>query len=79
MAEQRIIELTDRDFERAWQLTCALAQADSGSKRSMDVLFITAARFVEQVAQGFEGEGALLDSGKAGPTGPLTYLVRRKR
>jgi hypothetical protein len=76
--ERRTIELTDADLERAWALTCALAQADDGAKRSMDVLFITAARFVERVSQGFAGEGVVLDSGKAGPTGPLTYLVRRK-
>lgn len=78
MAEQRMIELTDRDLERVWQLTCALAQSDNSAKRSMDVLFITAARFVEEVSNGFAGEGVVLDSGKGTAAGPLTYLVRRK-
>lgn len=78
MAEQRTIELTDAEIERAWQLTYALVQADNSPKRSLDLMFITAARFVERVTTGFAGEGVVLDSGKAGPTGPLTYLVRRK-
>jgi hypothetical protein len=78
MGEQRTIELSDSDLERVWQLTCSLAANDSGPRHTLDVLFITAARFVDRVAQGLDGEGVVLDSGKAGPTGPLTYLIRRK-
>ena len=75
---ERPIELTDQQLDRAWSLTCALVANEGSTRRSLDQLFITAARFVERVDGGFEGEGALLDSGKGGPTGKLSYLVRRK-
>jgi hypothetical protein len=76
--DQRVILLSDEGLQRAWELTCALAANEGTSKRSIDQIFITAARFAERVDNGFSGEGVLLDSGKATPTGKLTYMVRRK-
>ena len=77
--DERIIELTDQQLERAWALTNALVANEGSSRRSLDQLFVTAARFVERVESGFDGEGATLDTGKAGPAGKLTYLLRRRR
>lgn len=76
---ERIIELTDRQLERAWDLTFALVTNEGSTRRSLDQLFIAAARFVERVEGGFAGDGAQLDSGKAGPAGKLTYVVRRRQ
>lgn len=76
--EQRVIELTDQGLQRAWELTCALATNEGTTKRSIDQLFIAAARFAERVDSGFPGEGVVLDSGKATPSGKLMYVVRRK-
>ncbi|MEQ1565246.1 MAG: hypothetical protein ABMA64_06380 [Myxococcota bacterium] len=78
MGEQRTIELTDAEFERTWALTRALLADDANPKRSLDVVFIAAARFVERVERGFATDGVVLETGKAGPNGPLTYLVRRR-
>jgi hypothetical protein len=76
--DQRVIELSEQGLQRAWELTCAFAANEGTSKRSLDQLFIAAARFAERVDSGFLGEGVLLDSGKATPTGKLTYMVRRR-
>jgi hypothetical protein len=76
--DQRVILLSDQGLQRAWELTCAFAANEGTSKRSLDQLFIAAARFVERVDNGFGDEGVVLDSGKATPTGKLTYVVRRQ-
>ena len=75
---ERAIELTDQQLERAWALTCALVANEGSTRRSLDQLFIASARFVERVDGGFQGEGASLDSGKGGPAGKLSYLVKRR-
>jgi hypothetical protein len=75
---ERPLELTDQQLERAWALTCALVANEGSTRRSLDQLFIAAARFVERVDGGFHADGALLDSGKGGPTGKLSYLVKRR-
>jgi hypothetical protein len=75
---ERAIELTDQQLERAWGLTCALVANEGSTRRSLDQLFIAAARFVERVDGGFHGDGALLDSGKGGPAGKLSYVVKRR-
>ena len=78
MTEQ-VLELTDDQLERAWQLTLALTQNEAAAKRSLDVLYITACRFVARLDEGLAGDGVELDSGRAGPQGKLFYKVRRRR
>lgn len=76
MAEDRVIELTDAQLERAWQLTNSLVQNESSHRKPLDLLFITAARFVKRVDDGLAAGGVVLDTGKGAP-GTLTFTVRR--
>ncbi len=78
MIEQELA-LTDDQLARAWQLTLALVQNESAAKRSLDVLYITACRFVARLDEGLDGAGVELDSGRAGPQGKLFYRVTRRR
>lgn len=78
MSDERVIELTSAQIDRTWMLTYSLVANEGAAKRSLDVLFVMAARFVERVDAGLAADGAVFDSGKAGPPGKLTFLVRRK-
>jgi hypothetical protein len=61
------IVLTRAQYERAWQLTLALAQNEASMRKSLDVLFIGAARFVQRVDGAVDAGSAVeLDSGKGG-------------
>ncbi len=68
--------LTPAQYERAWQLTLALAQNDSSARKSLDMLFIQAARFVEKVDGKVQrGEVIELDTGKGSMGGKLFYTI----
>lgn len=68
--------LTHAQYERAWQLTLALAQNDSSARKSLDMLFIQAARFVARVDGAVQqGEVVELDTGKGGMGGKVLYTV----
>lgn len=78
MADDRTIALTDPQIEKAWQLTFAMVANEDSSKRSLDQLFLNAARFVERVEEGLAGAGVDLDTGKAPPGQRITWRVVRK-
>ncbi len=65
----RVVALTDRQIELTWQLTCAMASNEDASRRSLDQLFLSAARFVHRVDAGLASGGVELDTGKPSPTG----------
>jgi len=68
--------LTQAQYERAWQLTLALAQNDSSARKSLDMLFIQSARFVAKVDGPVQaGEVIQLDTGKGGMGGKVFYTV----
>ncbi len=75
MADERTIVLTDAQRALAWQLTCALVSNEDHHRRSLDQVFIVAARFVERVENGMAADGVDLDSGK-GPTPTQKVLYR---
>ena len=59
------ITLTRAQHERAWQLTLALAQNDSAGRRTLDQLYLHAAKFVERVDGAVEaGKLVELDTGR---------------
>lgn len=75
---EHTIRLTDHQLDLAWQLTFALVSNDD-NRRTLDQSFIAAARFVERVERGLDGDGVELDSGKATPTQRLVFRVVRAR
>lgn len=77
MSEERVIRLTEVQLERCWQLTCAMVANEDSTRRSLDQLFLNAARFVERVDQGLLGEGVELDSGRGAPGQRVTFTVVR--
>ena len=78
MVDERTITLDDRQLALTWQLTCALASNEDHHRRSLDQVFLVAARFVERVESGLESGGVDLDSGKGTPPQKLLYRVKRK-
>ena len=70
------ITLTKAQLERTWQLTMALAQNDASQRRSLDMLFIHAARFVARIDSAGEGQDVLLDSGKGEHGKKIMYTLR---
>lgn len=59
------IRLTRAQLERTWQLTLALAQNDSAGRRTLDQLFLHAAKFVERVDGAVDaGQLVELDTGR---------------
>jgi hypothetical protein len=76
MSSNLDLSLTRAQLERAWQLTMALAQNEGSQRRSLDMLFIHAARFVERVDGAAErGEVIQLDSGKGDHGTKLMFRV----
>lgn len=76
--EERQIALTDEQLRLTWQLTCALVSNEDHHRRSLDQVFIVAARFVERVENGLAEGGVDLDSGKGQPPQRLLYRIVRK-
>lgn len=76
MSSKQEIQLSPEQYERAWQLTLALAQNEASMRKSLDLLFIQSARFVERVDGAVvAGEPVQLDSGKGGSGGKVFYTL----
>lgn len=75
---ERTIALSDAQLDRAWRLTCALVSNEDTTRRTLDQVFIVAARFVERVETGLADGGVELDSGKGTPDRKITYKVVRR-
>jgi len=80
MAASRDIHLTRAQVDRAWELTCALVQNEGATRKSLDLVFIQAARFVERVETGLADTGTVeLDSGKSDMNGKVRFKLHLKR
>ena len=76
MPASRRIQLTRAQLDRAWELTQALVQNDGATRKSLDLVFIQASRFVARVEGGIASEGrVLLDSGKSDAHGRVHFEV----
>ncbi|MCB9688961.1 MAG: hypothetical protein H6735_28220 [Alphaproteobacteria bacterium] len=78
MSEERVVRLTDRQIELCWQLTCAMVSNDDSTRRSLDQVFLAAARFVERVDEGLASDGVELDSGRGAPGQRVTWTIQRR-
>lgn len=78
MSTERVVALTDRQIELTWQLTCAMASNEDASRRSLDQIFLAAARFVSRVDEGLASGGVDLDTGKAEGLQRVTFRVERR-
>jgi hypothetical protein len=79
VSHDRVVALTDHELELAWRLTCAMASNEDASRRSLDQIFLQAARFVHRVEGGLASGGVELDTGKAEPGNQrVTWRVVRR-
>ncbi len=72
----QVIELDDAQLERTWQLAKCLVQSGASTPASLDLLFVTAARFVKKVDDGLDAGGVVLETGDGRP-GTQTVTIRR--
>jgi hypothetical protein len=79
--DERLVTVDERQLDRIWALTCALASNEDHNRRSLDSVFLVAARFVSRIDEGLATpDGIELDSGKANPTGgKVLYRLRKRR
>jgi len=80
MAASRDIHLTRQQLDRAWDLTCAMVQNEGATRKSLDLVFIQACRFVERVETGLNDSGTVeLDSGKSDMHGKVSFRLHLTR